>query len=78
MRADEIRHTRRKAVRAMKSFQARVGGFYVNESKGLVREITQQTPNGKSLLAGIRSPDRQPDGRFPRVLTRADCPMGGP
>jgi hypothetical protein len=46
MRADEIRHTRRKAVRAMKSSQARVGGFYVNESKGLVREITQETPNG--------------------------------
>jgi hypothetical protein len=38
--------TRHKAVRAMKSFQPRVGGFYVNESKGLVREITHETPDG--------------------------------
>jgi hypothetical protein len=30
----------------MKSFQVRVGGFYVNESKGLVREITHEEGDG--------------------------------
>jgi hypothetical protein len=30
----------------MGNFQVRVGGFYVNESKGLVREITHERENG--------------------------------
>jgi hypothetical protein len=30
----------------MKSFQVRVGGFYVNERKGLVREITHEARDG--------------------------------
>jgi len=30
----------------MKNFQVRVSGFYVNESKDLVREITHQDGNG--------------------------------
>lgn len=31
----------------MGNFQVEVGGFYVNESKGLVRQITQQAPDGR-------------------------------
>jgi hypothetical protein len=30
----------------MKSFQVRVGGFYVNDNKGLVREIRSETGDG--------------------------------
>jgi hypothetical protein len=36
-----------KTERAMGNFMVRVGGFYVNESKGLVREITREDDSGR-------------------------------
>jgi hypothetical protein len=46
----------------MKSFEVRVGGFYVNESKGLVREITHEQGDGNVHWRSYDLPSGRPTG----------------
>jgi hypothetical protein len=46
----------------MKKFQVQVGGFYVNESKRLVREITQDARNSYVHWKSYQLSDGEPTG----------------
>jgi hypothetical protein len=61
----------------MKRFQVRVGGFYVNESKGLVREVTHEDGNGYVHWRSYDLRSGRPTGDFllcspARILQWAD------
>jgi hypothetical protein len=46
----------------MKSFQVRVGGFYVNESKYMVRELTHEDEAGNVHWRSYYLPTGEPTG----------------
>lgn len=46
----------------MKRFQVRVGGLYVNERKGLIREITEEDANGYAHWRSYTLSNGEPTG----------------
>jgi hypothetical protein len=58
---------------AMKDFKVRVGGFYVNENKGLVREITHEDWDG-NVHWGYNLSDGKATGKcsLSRIVQWAD------